>query len=105
MKLFLRTVGGCRHELSVDADTTVKQLQGLAAEQLSSQADKIKLIFRSKVLEPNNVIEQYSISEGDTLTVVLMKVDSPGLCPKDGRFKAGSAKPGRSQKRENGRRN
>lgn len=87
MKLFLRTVGGSRHELFIDAETTVKQLQDLAAEHLSSQPEKVKLIFRSKALEPSNNIEHYSMSEGDTLTVVLLKVFSSGLRPKSSRFK------------------
>lgn len=80
MKVFVKTLSGQRREVSVEPEARVASLAQAVGDLNAVAADRVKLVYKSKTLDPERTVESYSMQEGDSVVVVLLKVGSAAVC-------------------------
>ena len=69
MKLQFRTISGKHYSDEFDSSATISEVKEKISEQLQTSADKIRLIYNSKILSDDASIDEIGIEEGKTIIV------------------------------------
>ena len=74
MKLTVKNLKSESHLIEVEPISTIEHLQNQLASLFNCSITQIKLIHKSKQLEPNQTIEFCQIHENDSLVCIILKV-------------------------------
>ena len=74
MKITVKNLKSESHVIEVEPNETIEQLQNQLASIFNCSLDQIKLIHKSKQLEPNCTIEHSQIQENDSIVCMILKV-------------------------------
>ena len=71
MQIQIKTLTGRKQPMTVEATDEVKSIKQALQEKEGIQVDQIRLIYSGKQLSDEKKIEEYSISHGATVHMVL----------------------------------
>ena len=76
MKIQVKTLKGETQTFEIDPNAQIKDLNSLVSTTLSFPIEQIKLIYKSKQLDPLQSISIYNIKETEFVICMILKVSS-----------------------------
>ncbi|CAF0767942.1 unnamed protein product [Rotaria sordida] len=72
-----------KKDISIDANSTIKQLKDLVANEFSTSIDQICLIYSGKILKDDEDLKKHDIKDGVTVHLVIRAPKSDTTIPSD----------------------
>lgn len=77
MQLTIKTIKGDSESIEVPEHCSVIELKAIIMSSLGHSVSSQKLLYRGKILEDSKTLEEYRITSGDTLILMVVKVQEP----------------------------
>eukprot|EP01040_Poterioochromonas_malhamensis_P004917 gene4917-5275_t len=71
MQIFIKTLTGRKQALNFENDSTVASVKQALQEKEGIQVDQIRLIYSGKQLSDEKTLEDYNVTAGGTIHMVL----------------------------------
>ena len=77
MQLTIKSIKGDSESIEVPDQCSVIELKAIIMSSLGHRVSSQKLLYRGKILEDSKSLEEYRITSGDTLILMVVKVQEP----------------------------
>ena len=71
MQFFIKTLTGRKQQLNFENEDSIRKVKEALQEKEGIQVDQIRLIYKGKSLSDDKPLQEYQITPGDTIHMVL----------------------------------